>query len=114
MNNTTTTATAWIASSFQVLEPFVRAGIVKFQPHRIRRNVSAEHDNASAVMAPIKECVERYREMHVKGDASAPRWLALVDTDEYLWAADVATAGGLPELLDTHSTTCCLQVQWFS
>lgn len=93
----------------------MRAGIVRFQPHRILRNVSGEHDKtatASLMMAPLSECVEWYREMRLKGDPSAPRWLAALDADEYLWAADAATTAGLPGLLSTQSSSkCCLQVQ---
>lgn len=69
-------------------------------------------------MAPINECVERYRRMHDQGDPLAPTWVVLVDADEFLWGAAVAKAaetGGigidsLPDVLGAQSTSCCLKV----
>ena len=90
----------------QVLEPFVRAGIVSFQPSRIRHSgastaaaattgtprqypsdASASTNataTAEALLAPVTECVGRYFEMHRQGDPLAPTWVVLVDADEFL------------------------------
>eukprot|EP00752_Nemacystus_decipiens_P008848 g7896.t1 len=111
----------------EVLEPFVRAGIVKFQPRRVRRSAPAGSDasarnnatnTAEALMAPVNDCVNRYKEMHDHGHALAPSWLVLLDTDEFLWGAAVGEAAAtgvnttksLSEVLATQSTTCCLKV----
>ncbi|CAM9477808.1 unnamed protein product, partial [Ectocarpus sp. 8 AP-2014] len=92
----------------EVLEPFVRAGIVQFQ----RRHIDPRNATAtprSAAMPPLTECVESYRGMHDGGDRLAPRWVVLLDTDEFLWAREAGEIG-LPEALEARSTTCCLQV----
>ncbi|CBN78982.1 hypothetical protein Esi_0158_0032 [Ectocarpus siliculosus] len=47
--------------------------------------------------------------MHDGGDRLAPRWVVLLDTDEFLWAREAGEIG-LPEALESRSTTCCLQV----
>lgn len=47
--------------------------------------------------------------MHDGGDRLAPRWVVLLDTDEFLWAREAGEIG-LPEALEARSTTCCLQV----
>lgn len=127
----------------QVLEPFVRAGIVSFQPSRIRHSGAStaaaattgtprQHPSdasastnatatAEALLAPVKECVERYFEMHRQGDPLAPTWVVLVDADEFLGGGAVAAAAAavemgvnatksLPEVLAAQSTNCCLKV----
>ncbi|CAM9392310.1 unnamed protein product, partial [Ectocarpus fasciculatus] len=93
----------------EVLEPFIRAGIVKFQPRHIDpRNATAT--TPSAAMQPaLTACVESYRGMHDVGDRLAPRWVVLVDADEFLWAR-AAGEIGLPDALEARSTTCCLKV----
>lgn len=71
-------------------------------------------------MAPVNECVERYREMHQQGSPLAPSWVVLLDTDEFLWGAAVAEAAetgaratkGLPDVLAAQSTNCCLKVYY--
>lgn len=73
-------------------------------------------------MAPVNECVERYRQMHDQGDPLAPTWVVLIDADEFLWGSAVAVAkaaetGGnpttsLPEVLGAQSTSCCLKVRY--
>lgn len=85
----------------QVSEPFVRAGIVTFRQRKIR---TSPEDRVEA----LNECVARYRHMRDSGNPSAPRWVVLINTDEYFWAGDLVST--LSDVLMMYSSTCCLQV----
>lgn len=85
----------------QVLDPFIRAGIVKFR----RRRIQSERDR----VAPLNECVQRYRDMRDGGDPDVPRYVILIDNDEYLSAGDLVST--LADTLGTYSTRCCLKVR---
>lgn len=83
-----------------MLEPFVRAGLVKYR----QRSIHGSEDR----VAPLSECIEEYQERHRMGDHEAPRWVVLVDADEYIWSGDLVTT--LSEVLAMYSDTCCLKV----
>eukprot|EP00904_Undaria_pinnatifida_P006960 jgi/Undpi1/3394/HiC_scaffold_15.g06767.m1 len=85
----------------EVSEPFVRAGIVTFRQRKIR---TSPEDRVEA----LNECVARYRHMRDSGNPSAPRWVVLINTDEYFWAGDLVST--LSDVLMMYSSTCCLQV----
>ncbi|CAM9299935.1 unnamed protein product, partial [Hapterophycus canaliculatus] len=97
----------------EVLEPFIRAGIVNYRPHRTPAGSDASATGAGAA-APLGECLARNRQRHDNGDPLAPRWAVLIDADEYLWAGENSRSvpeKGLAQLLTAaHSSACCLQV----
>lgn len=83
------------------MEPFIRAGIATFRQRRIR---TSPGDKVEA----LNECVARYRRMRVDGNPKAPRWVVLIDSDEYFWAGDLVST--LSDVIMMYSSTCCLQV----
>ncbi|CAM9129242.1 unnamed protein product, partial [Discosporangium mesarthrocarpum] len=84
----------------QVLEPFIRAGILQYQ--RFRQSKRSDR------LKPLHECAAYYRRRVDSGDKSSPRWIVFIDSDEYLWTPNVLETIG--EVLKKHSSTCCMQV----
>ncbi|CAN0355807.1 unnamed protein product, partial [Hapterophycus canaliculatus] len=89
-----------IDETFDILQPFVGAGLVRYVFHVIVGRVRQ--------MEPLNLCLNHYLERKKEDPENSPSWLLFHDTDEYIYPVDTNLT--ILEGLQKHSSTCCVLV----